>query len=666
MKIKKSKTLIISKSNHALSKLIPIAKKLKQDRTNEVMLVGVNNDAPNKLKENIKFKNIKDYGIHKKFTDINKKAISWIKQWPNRRIQKNKNFKEITAYKKVSLWWLVEFWFFYAYSFNFHPIREIIKNIEIIQSIISTEKPDHIIVFNSRCLVGKITFLIGDRKKIPVSSVEPGIVFDIKYFIIKHSIPYLIKTFKNVKSLLREFSGKFSIYFSKRKTKPFKYKILMVTHPTYRQLTIDPQTNERVKEDIILDPVIRELQKNKKNEIVVVDTDPFPTFRFLFDKNYKHIEGYLTRKIKKRISFEARAFSRKWKRLKQKKSFINSLTYKNIPIFELLENKFSEIFNRKFFESIKYIEMMKQVIKKEKPSILVIVDEYGLYGRSAIIAGKINKIPILAIQHGIISPYHIGCCHTKDEILKTDIIAPKYCPIPNKTAVSGNYYRNILLKSGSYPLNSVVTTGQPKYDVLAFANKIYKKEKIYSQLNIKPNKKLIVFASQSDVLGTNELLFRSVFKAVKKIPNTQLVIKLHPLEYDTSLHHNIAKEVGIDVIIIKNINLLELLFACDLMMTFNSTVAIEAMILDKPVITVNLTSYPDEMPFAESGAAIGVYKKEDIKLTITKVFRDKKLRKKLEIKRKDFVFKHVYKIDGLTSKRIANLINDMLKNSIND
>jgi uncharacterized protein YaaN involved in tellurite resistance len=156
--------------------------------------------------------------------------------------------------------------------------------------------------------------------------------------------PFLIKNFKNTKELLREISGKISKFSFKSKvkyTKP-KNKILFVTHPTYIQSSINVETNEKIKEDTILGPIIRNLSKDKNNEIVLVDTDPFPTFRFgfLFEKNYKHIEGYLDNQIKKTISNEAKKISIKWKQLKRDKSFLNSLTYKNIPLFELLEEKF--------------------------------------------------------------------------------------------------------------------------------------------------------------------------------------------------------------------------------------------------------------------------------------------------------------------------------------
>jgi glycosyltransferase involved in cell wall biosynthesis len=662
--MKNYKILAIVSSQNDFKKIIPTLKKLKK---NKIIVFDLNENLFFRNK-NIEFiyKNFNDYkNLSKKINKIDKKAIEWIKKWPNIKMHDNKNFKEITAYKNISLWWLVEVWFYLSSFFNFYPIKEIIKNIEIIQHIIHIESPNRIIITNDKSLIGKVTTLVGFDRKIPVECIESEIFFNFKYFITKHTVHHLIKILKQIKGLLREFSEKIIKFSIRTKNKHSKYKnkILFITHPTYIQSSINTENNEKIKEDIILGPIIRQLKKDKNNEILLVDTDPFPNFRFnfLFEKNYKHIEGYLTKEIKKKIVNETKQFSKKWNELKHEKSFIKSLVYKNIPLFDLLGDKFSELFHRRLIEAVKYIEMMKQVVKVENPNIIVIVDEYGLYGRAAIIAGKLNNVPTLAIQHGVFTPKELGYSHYRDEIFTDKFINLNYCPIPDKTAVSSEYYKNILFNSGSYPKNGVVVTGQPKYDVLAYANKIFKKKKIFKQFGIDYQKKIIVLATQPYPKHENELLLRSVFTGIKKLLDTHLIIKIHPNEYDKSFHQRIAREVGVNVVIVKDINLYELLYACDLMMTVDSTAAIEAMILGKPVITVTLPGSSFVVSYAESGATFGVYKPEDISSAIVKVLNNRQIRKKLHSNMKRFVYNHAYKIDGNASKRIVNLIKELIR-----
>jgi CDP-glycerol glycerophosphotransferase (TagB/SpsB family) len=132
---------------------------------------------------------------------------------------------------------------------------------------------------------------------------------------------------------------------------------------------------------------------------------------------------------------------------------------------------------------------------------------------------------------------------------------------------------------------------------------------------------------------------------MSEFPEKQLVIKLHPSE-KLEEYREIPGMAEQKVIICRDVDLYGLLHASELLMTVHSTVALEAMILDKPVITVNLTGKPDVMPYAESGAALGVYRKEDLAPAINKALYDPEVREKMAGKREKFVYDHAYKLDG--------------------
>jgi len=58
--------------------------------------------------------------------------------------------------------------------------------------------------------------------------------------------------------------------------------------------------------------------------------------------------------------------------------------------------------------------------------------------------------------------------------------------------------------------------------------------------------------------------------------------------------------------------LLELLSVSDACVTGFQDVAVEAMILERPVICMNLPGKPDMPPYAEGGAALGVGQSQEI------------------------------------------------------
>jgi hypothetical protein len=84
------------------------------------------------------------------------------------------------------------------------------------------------------------------------------------------------------------------------------------------------------------------------------------------------------------------------------------------------------------------------------------------------------------------------------------------------------------------------------------------------------------------------------------------------------------------------------------------------MILDKSVITINFTGLKDPIPFAESGAALGVYREKDLTATIKQGLYDDSLKERLRRDRDKFVYEQTYLKDGKATERIANLIEQMV------
>ncbi len=68
------------------------------------------------------------------------------------------------------------------------------------------------------------------------------------------------------------------------------------------------------------------------------------------------------------------------------------------------------------------------------------------------------------------------------------------------------------------------------------------------------------------------------------------------------------------------------------------------------------------MPYASSGAAIGVYREEDIAPAMRDALYNEEARQRLAVNRKKFVYDYAYKQDRQASKRVAKLIKNMIRN----
>ena len=251
-----------------------------------------------------------------------------------------------------------------------------------------------------------------------------------------------------------------------------------------------------------------------------------------------------------------------------------------------------------------------------------------------------------------------GYYHLLENISKTDEDFTNYV-LPDITCVQGEYEKRILLKQG-YPKEKVVVTGQPRYDLLYYADRIYDKKQIFKQLNLDVNKELIVWTTQTHGLSLeeNKKNIDAIYSTVKSLKNVQLVIKLHPGEDQRAALYKKDKSVN-TIIKGKGMDTYALLYAGDLMVTRHSTTAMEAVALNKPVIVLNLSGEPDPVEYVEEGVALGVYKEEDLKIAIKRLLKDDS---ELAKNRAKYIERYLYKIDGKASERVVNVIGEMIAN----
>ncbi|MBA7480151.1 hypothetical protein ES707_15598 [subsurface metagenome] len=224
----------------------------------------------------------------------------------------------------------------------------------------------------------------------------------------------------------------------------------------------------------------------------------------------------------------------------------------------------------------------------------------------------------------------------------------------------GEYFKE--LKEYSNVAKKVVVMGQPRYDILTRADKIYDQNKIVSDLGLNPDKKIVLWCTQTHGLSLDENVssINAVYSTMASIKDdAQLLIKLHPDEDQNAplYHENTLYQL---MILKRDVDTYALLSICDLMITKNSTTAMEAVILNKPVIILNLSGEPDRVNYVHEGVALGVYDPANLSSAIEKLLDDSSI---LHEKREEYIKKHLYKIDGKATERVVNLIKSLLEES---
>lgn len=237
-----------------------------------------------------------------------------------------------------------------------------------------------------------------------------------------------------------------------------------------------------------------------------------------------------------------------------------------------------------------------------------------------------------------------------------------------KMAAFGEATKNFWISNGADP-KRVVITGNPKFDQVYHSRDDNCRDSVCKKWKIPTHKEIIVLLTQYFVeakMWSSEQrrsFIIAIANASAKLPNTQLIIKLHPPHENEEDYNEIVKDLPTDPIICKYASLPELLNACNLAITVSSTAALEAMALGKPVVIVNLFDNKGASFYKESGG-LYVETEQDILPTIQKALYDPNIGDYMKKSMEKFVYSQAYLQDGLSSNRIADLIRDMISGGL--
>lgn len=308
-----------------------------------------------------------------------------------------------------------------------------------------------------------------------------------------------------------------------------------------------------------------------------------------------------------------------------------------------------------YFNLVISLYMLRKALKIIEPRAILASCEYCSMGRLAIIAGDEKGIPTIAMQHGVITRTHEGCIFSKQEKTTFNSDADRR-PLPRYTLLYGNKYKEILSKNSTYPQNSLIVTGQPRYDLMYNLKKSFDKSQFMEQYKLQPP--IIVWMSDSTVLSEIETQYtiESFLRVLEDMPEICLFIKPHPIDPVTAIYDPLLKYKN--VILSKEVNTYHLIEASSLVITKDSTTGMEAVALNKPLIVLNLSGTPDVVDYVEEGVALGVYREEELLPAIKKLLNDDR---KLRENRDKYIEGFLLKVDGESSRRAAKFVEGVLE-----
>jgi hypothetical protein len=152
---------------------------------------------------------------------------------------------------------------------------------------------------------------------------------------------------------------------------------------------------------------------------------------------------------------------------------------------------------------------------------------------------------------------------------------------------------------------------------------------------------------------TLERNVRAIAEAVGRQPGCELTLKLHPREQASD--YAFCAELDPPVRVLTEAEMPDLIAASDLFISSSSSTVLLAMMLDRPIITVNFDQVPHFDQFEGIGGTIHVRTHKDFAATLARLLSDEAARAALARRRADVLARYT-RFDGRAAERIAGLI----------
>jgi len=314
-------------------------------------------------------------------------------------------------------------------------------------------------------------------------------------------------------------------------------------------------------------------------------------------------------------------------------------------------NELKPYFINQVFRAIAIIVICRHIVKITNPTSIVAIADGEMLENLAIKLVEKNDTKSVSFLPGYISPQPIlaDWFHAK------------------KIFVHGNDGLESLEKLG-YEKSRIIITGNPKYDYVKKLDVKKSKVELENLFQVNKNKKLIVIGMGR--WHKNDEIWMSNLIKFSNEHNFEIIIKIHPKykaeakvsdvfvnkieKLSKKYHYTISFDAELST----------LLSGADLIITEFSNLGIEAILLDKPVITVNLLkeSFEYFMRFHEYDAAINVEDYTELENTVLDILISGKYLNQLKNGRKNIIERLNYLNDGNSASRIYNYLTFMNKN----
>ena len=281
-----------------------------------------------------------------------------------------------------------------------------------------------------------------------------------------------------------------------------------------------------------------------------------------------------------KIKLNEKSFLSKLDSILLSKDLENFFSLKDKSFWMEIKLLLERLCKKYFLQAAKEIEIAKNLFEKYSFSKILLFHESGIVEQIILGLGKQHKVPVFILQHGLY--------YDSNEMIDENHFQRI---IPQKTDYFlgwGDIFKNYLLKN-NVDSKQIQNFGSIFHDKF-FQNKTLSK---MNSENILLASDPLAFNRPIDLSINQKELYNNTIKRICKIisqNNKKLVIKTHPQK--NQHEEDIAKKIDPKIVVFHSGDIYPLIESSDLVIVTDvSTVILDAMIMQKPVISVRMKEH---------------------------------------------------------------------------
>ena len=593
---------------------------------------------------------------------IDEAAIAWTKDWGSRPMMDGRAFRELHHWHGVSLWWFAEL---YLHHSTRSP--RWVRAIETFHRILDGTTPEEVdavgltpeetVLLARTCTARGILFHGGHRP-------SPTLRLALRWRERRASLEARGNAVMALASALKAVLAGAP---PEPPEEPGRRRILFLSHAAFWRARRDPDTGTTVRYEHYFDRLIPEAADDPAVRPLVIGVGPRAAFRRRGlrarvgewtrftpgDAPYVHVNRFGGFGVFRALRHANREMRRAWRALRGSPGVREAFSHRGVAFADLAAPDLAATLLLQVPWAVRCYEEMAAALDHLRPDVVCLYAESSGWGRAAVAACQSRGIPSVGVQHGILYPRYYSYLHRSDE---------GDCPRPDRTAVFGEAARRFLVEEGRYPPGALVVTGSPKFDDLVRAAASWDRETLRRAEGVADGERLVVVASRyRGIRETHQSIgsaFPALVAAVESLEAVRCVVKPHPAEAEADYAADVRGGGATRVRVAPpGTDLMPLLHAADVLVTVESLAAVEALVLGRPVVVLNMPT--NLRALVDASVAVGVAVGDDPLPAMRQLLFDPSAAERLAAARRLYLSDVAAGVDGRATARILSLLKDM-------